>query len=477
MELIDVLLADDDPLSRDFLKEALESLGARVLAVDDGVAAIKQINRQHFDLVLTDLRMPRKDGIEVIRAAKNKDDSAAAVLVTAHGTVEVAVAALREGADDVLVKPVDLDHLSLLLERLKKRNALIAENAYLRQNETRLGRLVSCSPAMQEIEALIDRVAKSPTTVLVTGESGTGKEVIAAEIHTRSGRQNGRYVKINCAAIPENLVESELFGHEAGAFTGAAKRNIGKFELADRGTLLLDEIAEIPIALQAKLLRVIEDGCVTRVGGMHAERFDVRLIAATNKNLEQEVRKGRFREDLYYRLNVIPIHIAPLRERPEDLIPLAEHFLALDAAIRGSVTLPLSKDARDMLLGYGWPGNARELRNLLQRAALLTGTDEITGELIGPWLGEGGLGEGGLGNGRDVATHEDSCADSQLSDRELIAGLVGKTLREVEDLLILETLAQSKGNRTKASALLGVSPRTLYNRMQQIQQSHIRLIN
>jgi len=455
-----VLLADDDSLSREFLTEALESMGAEVLAVDDGQAAIKQIRKQSFDLVMTDLKMPRQDGMAVIRAVREAGARMPVVLVTAHGTVDVAIQALREGADDVLVKPVAPDQMQLLLERLHKRNRLIAENDYLKDRQQESMTFVTESPRMKAIEALMDKLVGSASTILITGESGVGKEVIASELHRRVPGDSGPFVKINCAAIPETLMESELFGHEAGAFTGATTSKLGKFELADGGTLLLDEIGEIPLRLQAKLLRVLEDGIVQRVGGNREIRVKARILAATNRDLGEAVRKGHFRQDLYYRLHILPIQIPPLRQRREEILPLAEHFLAGFAAERGMSAPHLGECAKTLLQGYDWPGNVRELRNLVQRAFLLCEEEGITEELIGSWIQ----------SAEEVPPGADDLSQYR-PNQDPISPLVGRKLRDVEDSLILATLDHEQGNRTKAAAILGVSPRTLYNRLHQMEAS------
>ncbi|MFQ5504231.1 MAG: sigma-54-dependent transcriptional regulator, partial [Planctomycetota bacterium] len=380
-----VLVADDDALSREFLKEAFESCGTVVTAVDDGLAAARIAERDRFDLIASDLRMPRVDGIEALRRIRSNGDRTPFVLVTAYGTVDVAVEALREGVDDILIKPVTLEQVELLLARLKQNERLVAENEYLREKPDNT--IVARSPEMKSVLKLVQRVAASPRTILITGESGTGKEVVAEEIHRRSGRR--RFVKVNCAAVPESLLESEFFGHEAGAFTSAVGRRIGKFELADGGTLFLDEVGEIPLHLQAKFLRVLEDGNVQRVGGQESIQVDVRILCATNRDLEEAVARGLFREDLYYRLQIVPVHLSPLRTRRQDVIPLAEHFLAQDAGNRGRVSPVLTEEARRLLLGYSWPGNVRELCNLMQRAGLLQKGQEITASLLRPWLSSG----------------------------------------------------------------------------------------
>ncbi len=449
-----VLLADDDALSREFLEEALRRAGAAVTTADDGLAAVRLLERRRFDLVLTDLRMPRKSGLEVLKAAKELHPDLPVVLVTAYGTVDTAVQALRGGADDVLVKPVDLEQIEILLARIEDKRRLLAENTRLRA-EVLGPRLLAQSPAMLEVLETIEIVAAGKATVLITGESGTGKEVVACELHRRSQRATGPFVKVNCAAVPRTLMESEFFGHEAGAFTGATSNRPGRFEAANGGTLLLDEIGEIPLELQAKLLRVLEDGVVQRVGGDRDVPVDVRVVAATNRDLRDEVAAGRFREDLFYRLNVLPIHLPPLRARKDDILPLAEQFLAEEAADRGVEPPVLDEEAAGVLLSYSWPGNVRELRNLMQRASIMSRDRTIRGCTLAAWLA---VEEAPARDEKDVLV-------PRPGDGDPIEALVGRPLREVEDRLIAATLSAQQGNRTAAARILGVSPRTLYNRL------------
>ncbi|PIE24701.1 MAG: hypothetical protein CSA62_02390 [Planctomycetota bacterium] len=448
-----ILLADDDALSREFLAEALASFDADVRSCDDGVAASKLFAKESFDAVFTDLRMPRKDGLELIREIKSGPNPIPVVLVTAYGTVDVAVDALRVGADDVLMKPVDLEQIELVLTRLAERSRLVAENRYLREQEAqRSPGLIAASPQMLAVDEMIDRVADSDVGILITGPSGTGKEVVASELHRRSRRSGAAFIQVNCAAIPPALLESEFFGHEAGSFTGATGRKIGKFELADGGTLLLDEIGEIAPELQGKLLRVIEDGKITRVGATEPRQVDVRIVAATNRDLRGMALQGEFREDLYYRLNVLPIELKPLVERPGDLEALTVAFLAQESRRVGR-ELSLEPEAMRLLRAYSWPGNVRELRNLLQRAALLTREACISAELLSPWLGE-------LPSESPPLEAESGAS---------IEAFVGCKLRDVEDALILATLADQAGNRTATARVLGISPRTLYNRLQALE--------
>ncbi|MCA8969056.1 MAG: sigma-54-dependent Fis family transcriptional regulator [Planctomycetes bacterium] len=449
-----VLLADDDGLSRDFLREALEAAGCQVTAVDDGHAAIRKLaNGGEFDVVVSDLRMPRKSGFDVLEVASSHD--LAFVLITAYGSADVAVDALRKGADDVLFKPVDLEQLETALARLEKRGRLVAENAYHRESALASNALVH-SPALLDVFRVVDRVAASPTTVLVTGESGTGKEVVATELHRRSPRSSGPFIRVNCAALPESLIESELFGHEVGAFTGAASRKLGRFELAHGGTLLLDEIGELPAGLQAKLLRILETSTFSRVGGVESIEVDVRVIASTNADLEAMVAAGTFRADLYYRLHIVPIEVPPLRERREDILPLAELFLAEESRRHGVPHPELEPEARSLLYHYAWPGNVRELRNLMQRAFLLCEGGRITHQRLATWLDDGP---------RTTSTNN---VDEARATGAFPESWVGTSLREVEDAFILATLESVDGKRSEAARLLGVAPRTLYNRLRSI---------
>ncbi|MBL9076279.1 MAG: sigma-54-dependent Fis family transcriptional regulator [Planctomycetes bacterium] len=441
-----VLLADDEPLSREFLQEALQTFGFDVEAVADGREAIAALQRRHHDLVVTDLKMPHADGLEVLAAAKAADGDRPVVLVTAHGTMDTAVQAMRRGADDILEKPVALDELELLLERQRSRRRLVRENRYLRA-ESQGGELVVASAAMQRIVELVRRVAASRATVLVRGESGTGKERVAAMVHRLGDRADQPFVKLNCAAIPESLLESELFGHEAGAFTGAQRRREGRFELADKGTLFLDEVGETSPAMQAKLLRVLQEGEFERVGGTRPVKVDVRIVAATNRDLAADVAAGRFRADLLWRLEVVPIVLPPLRERPEEIVPLARHFL------RPGIELDAGAEAA--LRAWPWPGNVRELQNVVQRIGLLCEGGVVTGDLVRRWLAP------------DVApAAERAVVLVPAAAPDPFAPLVGRSLAEVERGLIERTLAQCAGNRTRTAQVLGIGVRTLFNKLQ-----------
>ena len=446
-----VLLADDEPLSREFLLEAMQTFGCEVHAVEDGRQAIAALQSRAFDLVVTDLRMPHADGLEVLAASKQQDPDRPVVLVTAHGTMHTAIDAMRKGADDILEKPVVLEDLELLLARVGARRRILTENRFLRA-ETVGGDLIVASPAMQTVVDLVQRVAKSDAAVLVRGESGTGKERVAALVHRCSDRASGPFVKLNCAAIPEALLESELFGHEAGSFTGASRRREGRFELADGGTLFLDEVGEMSPSMLSKLLRVLQDGEFERVGGNHTVKVSVRIVAATNRDLAAMVASGRFRGDLLYRLDVVPIVLPPLRERPEEIVPLARHFA------RPGVSFDAAAEAA--LRAWPWPGNVRELQNVIQRVGLLCDGDVVTSDLVRKWIQPG--------------TEPDTERTVVLVPAPPVDGfaaLVGRPLAEIEAELVRRTLAHCGGNRTRTAEMLGIGVRTLFNKLQDPQRA------
>jgi DNA-binding NtrC family response regulator len=413
----------------------------KVRLADSGERAIALFCSEPFDVVFTDLRMPRGDGLEVLRAVKSRRPEVPVVLLTAYGTVETAVAAMKEGAEDFVLKPAAPEQVELVLKRVEEKASLIRENhvlkAQLEGGAAADSEIVGTSRRFLEAVSLAKRVARTNATVLVRGESGTGKELIAWLLHQESPRKTKPFIRVNCAALTETLLTSELFGHEKGSFTGATARREGRFELADGGTLFLDEIGEIAPAVQAKLLRVLETGEFERVGGVETLRTDVRVVGATNRDLEAAMRKGLFREDLYFRLNVVPVKLPPLRERREDIPALAERFLEKYAREYGSSARTLSTAASEALDAYPFPGNVRELRNLLQRAALLSTGDEVDVEHLGlPGTTEPG---------------------------PVIAA--GESIAEMERRLILATLEMTHGNRTEAARRLGVTARTLSNKL------------
>jgi DNA-binding NtrC family response regulator len=443
MEKARILLAEDEQTQRDLLEGFLKKEGFSVDAVGNGKEALLKLEASLFDIVLVDYRMPEMDGLQTLREIRKHYLDLPVVMMTAYGTVETAVASMKEGAFDYLTKPIDLDELLIKLQKLMERAGLIRENRELR---TRLherytfANIVYGSPRMEDVMGLVARVAPSQATVLVLGESGTGKELIANAIHYASPRSAKPLVKVSCAAIPESLLESELFGHEKGAFTGAAQRRIGRFEEADTGTIFLDEIGDLSPGIQVKLLRILQEKEFQRVGSNLTLRTDVRVITATHRNLEEAVKKGLFREDLYYRLNVISIHLPPLRERREDIPPLIDHFLKKFSKENQKSILDISREARALLLRYPYPGNVRELENVIERAVVLCRGDVITTQDLPFHLQEG------RAESTDVSKKEKGLPES---------------LEEIEKDLILKALHQHQWVQTKAAESLRISERVL----------------
>ncbi len=445
-----ILVVDDDPLMRDFLCEALERKGYVVQGVGDGQTALDEIREKSYSLVITDLRMPNMGGMKVLEAAKEISPDTDVVVITAYGTVSNAVDAMKKGACDYITKPISVDQIELVVEKVCERQKLIRENRYLRSElEKRhvFDTMVGASPEMRKVFETIEMVAPTKATVLIQGESGTGKELVANAIHRSSLVKDGSFIKVNSGALPEGLVESELFGHEKGAFTGAIQRSKGRFELADKGTILLDEISEVSPNVQVKLLRVLQEGEFERVGGRETLRVDVRVVATTNKNLEEEVEKGNFRKDLFYRVNVVPINLPPLCHRKEDIPLLAKHFLMKYSQHNSKHIEGFSKEALDLLMNYNWPGNVRELENSVERAVIMAQEDFLAPKHFF-------FGKGRLDN-----------------SEELWKTAVGMTLAESEKQLILKTLDRENGNRTKAARVLGISIRTLRNKLREYKKA------
>jgi DNA-binding NtrC family response regulator len=455
MPIHHILVVDDDNLSREFLVEAVRDLGYSVSQASNAEKGFELARDNPPDLVLTDLRMPGTDGIALVERFAEHFPGLPVVLITAHGTVEAAVAAMRAGAADFLLKPCTPEALEVVIDKVSRTRRLQRENEYLRAEFLGVTEIIAVSRSMRVTLESADRIARSKGTVLVTGESGTGKERVAHYIHKNSPRADGPFIRVNCAALSEQLLESELFGHERGAFTGAHKSREGRFELADGGTLLLDEIGEISPNLQSKLLRVLEEEEFERVGGNNTLKVDVRVIATTNRDLADEVAQGSFREDLYYRLHVLPIHIAPLRERYEDILPLAGCFVARYANENGFTPATLTEEAQAKLLRWSWPGNVRELENVIQRAVVLAHSAEIGPEdlVFGP----------GTGTGR--VTHEGAALPQRSREVVLDELLRNRPLADIEREAILATLEATGGNKTEAARRMGVSARTLSNKM------------
>ncbi len=448
-----LLLVEDKNELRTMLRKALERAGYAVEEATDGAAAIQKVKARRYMLVITDLKMPGASGLDVLRETKQADATIPVLLLTAFGSVDEAVTAMKEGAYDFLQKPVDLDHLKLLVQRATQQQELLRENLLLREEfAKRYGfpRIVGEHPAIQEISQQIQRVAATDSTVLLLGESGTGKELFALAVHHLSGRREQPFVALNCAAIPEGLVENELFGHERGAFTGAGARKVGKMDLANRGTLFLDEIGELPLAIQAKLLRVLEERRFERVGGTQTIEMDVRIVVATNRNLQKQVEEKLFREDLYFRISAVPMTIPPLRERGNDVLLLAEHFLEKFSREFKKPGLKLSPEAKERLLQYPWPGNVRELQNTLERAVILA-----DGGSIRP----GGLHLPALKP--DTKQLPSGMLPEQFNWEGSLEEVTGRAVGHIEQVMLENTMRECKWNKTRAAERLGVSAKTL----------------
>jgi len=441
-----VLVADDEPGLRESVERTLHREGFRVVQAEDGQAALDWLRKGGVDLLLADLRMPGLDGLELLRAAKLLTPEVEVIVLSGHGTVEEAVEAMKEGAYDFLTKPFERAQLVRAVRQALEHHALVLENQSLHRRLDELagaGEILGESPAIRQVLALVKQVAPTSATVLIQGESGTGKELVARALHEGSPRRGQPFIRVNCAALPEALLESELFGYERGAFTGALARKEGRFELADGGTLLLDEAGDLSSATQAKLLRVLQDGEFERLGGTKTLKADVRLVAATNQDLALLVKERRFREDLYYRLNVITIEIPPLRERPEDIPLLAQHFLRLYAARNHRSLDGFTEATLARLRAYPWPGNVRELEHALERAVILA---------RGTLIDEG-----------DLPT---VVGQAEPASR-VIPIPIGIPLDEVEQRLIEETLRLTKGNKELAAKLLGIASRTIYRKLKE----------
>jgi two-component system, NtrC family, response regulator HydG len=448
-----LLVADDDPGLRESLQRTLTRAGYRVVLASDGRGALEQLQGGGVDLVLTDLKMPGLTGIELLRAIKAIPIDVDVILLTAFGTVEEAVSAMKDGAYDFITKPFRGEQLLKIVTKALERRALIEQNKELRQQIENLRgkpQYIGESPAFRRMMTVVDQVADSSATVLLIGESGTGKEGAASKIHERSARRRGPFVAVNCAALPEQLLESELFGFEKGAFTGAVARKEGRFELADGGTLFLDEVADLSPVTQPKILRVLQEGEFERLGGTKTIEVDVRVIAATNQDLAQLVREKekRFREDLYYRLNVITIRVPPLRERREDIRLLAQHFVSFYATKNNRKLEGLTEDALKRLEAYAWPGNVRELENVIERGVVLA-----RGSVI------------------DVTDLPEEVSGATPIPEGMLSIRIGTPLAEVEQRLLDETLRITRGNKTLTARLLGIDPRTVSRKLERLEEA------
>lgn len=456
-----ILAVDDEPHMLRLLEISLRQAGYKPLTAKDGREALEIIHTQHVDCVVTDLHMPYMSGLQLLKAirAGGKEDGQdqgkknalvdpelPVIIVTAQGEVKTAIDAMKSGASDYILRPFDLEELELAIARALSFARLVVENQYLREDKAPDAGLVGTSPAMQQLFESIRQVAPEKATVLIAGETGTGKELVARAIHAGSPRSNGLFVAVNCAAIPHEMLESELFGHEKGAFTGAIKERIGKFELADGGTLFLDEITEMPMALQAKLLRALQENIIERVGGNRPIAVDIRIVAATNRDPREAIKDGKLREDLYYRLNVFRIDLPALKARKSDIPKLAQHFLA-------KRRVDISPEAIDALTRYDWPGNVRELENVLERAAIISGNQTVLP--------------------KHLPTEMVSHAPARVSESSATVNSLAlpPAIEALERQLITEALVATQGNKSKAAKLLEISERSLWYKLSQYQMT------
>jgi DNA-binding NtrC family response regulator len=436
-----ILIVDDDPQIRMLLKDRLEANGYEILQAKNGVEGLDLVHARNPDLMLLDLQMPEMDGMEVLHRMHDKVSEIPVVVLTAHGTIEKAVEAMKLGAYDFLPKPCKPNHILMVVQKVLERKQLQEENRYLREElDSKYQMIVGESELMKKVMDMAQKVAKSKTTVLIGGESGTGKQLMARAIHAMSDRKNKPFIQVNCTTLSEQLLESDLFGHEKGAFTGAIKQKKGRFELADKGTIFLDEIGDLQLSLQAKFLHVLEYGEFQRVGGVATLMADVRIITATNKDLQKEVENGNFREDLYYRLNVVKIHLPALRERPGDIPIFAEHFLKKHSQAMGKNVSKISSVAMDVLKSHSWHGNIRELENVIERGVVLASDIEITPDLL------------------------PSLAQKKAED-DIGAGIpLEQALQKFKTKFISDTLKLTDNNQTRAAELLQIQ-RTYLNRL------------
>ena len=451
-----VLLVDDHKPFRDSLAKILEGKGMRVFSANDGEEALEILRKDEIHLVLTDLKMPRMDGVELLKVAKTIRPEVEVILITGYGTVDTAVTAMKDGAYDYIQKPFKPQEIIKLVRKAIEKQSLVLENRILQErikDFQKFEKIVGRSPAMRRVLEIVAQVAPSLATILIQGESGTGKEVIAQAIHDLSPRVNKPFIKVSCAALPETLLEAELFGYERGAFTGAIARKEGRFELADGGTLFLDEIGEVSPTVQVKLLRVLQVGEFERLGGTKTIRADVRLVTATNMNLLEAVERKAFREDLFSRLNVITLTLPPLREREGDIPLLAHHFLEIFKKKNNKEVKGFSQEALEVMLRYPWPRNVRQLENAIERAVVLTKEEMIAPEDLPPEILK--------------ALEMPTAQEAALMDEKTISISLGTPLEAIEKRVIEETLRHSRGDKNVASKILGISARTIYRKIEE----------
>ena len=445
-----ILIVDDDLAHRTMLKKLLGGWGYEVFEADDGSVAIEEVRKRSFDLILMDIRMLKVSGIEALEQVKIINPAIPMIIMTAYASVETAVDALKKGAYDYLTKPLDFDELKIAINRATEHNRLKKENEYLKERlgaEVRQQNMIGRSPLMVKLLETVAQVAATEATVLITGESGTGKEMIANAIHYNSLRKSAPFIKINCAALAESLLESELFGHEKGAFTGADKRREGKFRQADGGSIFLDEVSEMSAAMQVKLLRVLQERELTRVGGAEVIAVNVRVIAASNKDLKKEMEQKRFREDLFYRLNVVALNVPPLKDRKEDIPLLAQHFLQMFAAKNKKNIKGFTPQSMEKLVKYSWPGNVRELMNAVERAVVLSRSEYLDADELALLM----------------ADSPNIAGNDQLSLPE------NMPLDEVEKRSILEAINACGGNKSEAARRLGITRKTLRKKLEKYE--------
>ncbi len=454
-DVIKILVIDDDDSGREALSMLLRSVGYEVTSAATGEIALDLIDHEQFQVIVSDLFLPDKSGLDILQEVQKISPATEVIVVTGHASAQTAVRAMKEGAFDYITKPIDFDELKIVVSKALEKQKLLSENIYLRrqlQGRFEFNNIIGSSPAMTLVFERMTRIVKTDSTVLISGESGTGKELVARALHYNGVRKERPFIAVNCSAIPELLLESELFGHVRGAFTGAIKDKPGKFEAANHGTIFLDEIGTLPLHLQAKLLRVLQEHEVERVGSNKPVKLHVRVISATNSDLEEMVKRGVFREDLYYRLNVIPLHLPPLRERQQDIMYLTAFFLEKQCRLMGRQPCTISKQALEALERYSWPGNVRELENLIERMIALTDANVITLDDVPVKI---------LGEQLDGETF---CVKMQSGGIDLVA-----TISEIEHSLIFQALEAAGGIKARAAALLGINRTTLVEKIRRLK--------